>query len=132
MRVLHHDEVETDGLPDALALGRGLFFAPHWRGSLRTGFPGARHGISGRMCSVLPSKAASSQSFESLGTASLRRAISRAVNPPAPDLSCTNFSSMASASPGLIRAMIASTIPVRGAPVAPSKNRSFHSFARHQ
>lgn len=39
--------------------------------------------------------------------------------------------STASASFDLMRAMMASTMPVRGAPVSPSKNKTFHPFARH-
>lgn len=36
-----------------------------------------------------------------------------------------------SASSDLMRAMMASTMPVRGDPVSPSKNKTFHPFARH-
>gem|GEM_PF-5411540 len=89
-------------------------------------------GISGRKCKVCPSNAANNQPRDARSTACLIRVISLAVKPPAPDLSCTKRISIASESLGRTRAITASTMPVRGAPVRPSKKITFHPFSLHQ
>ena len=62
---------------------------------------------------------------ESAVTAFLIRVSSAAVNPATPALSWTRRTSIESAFAGLIRIITASTMTVRGAPLAPSKKTTF-------
>ena len=85
--------------------------------------PERNHNSLGRMCKVSSSKAAMSQSTSAVRTADFRRVISCPLTPARPPFNWMSrtWRSSALSLPFAIRNATASMMPVRGAPVLPSK-----------